>query len=202
MEHIIENKFAPVDVDTEKEGLGAFALYMNLKEAELAVGALERNGFSQSDISMLAPQKSGSHDFVYHQPPSLLMGALIGAIVGLVILGSVGFLFGLREVALTSPGLGPESTLMTTVVFSLMGVVLGAACGVLVGIGSPKSAAKRYGFYLKEGGIVLVVHLKDAAEKLLVGRILEKTRGQDINVLEEAQIWSTIIPEKKRLVYH
>ena len=135
METIIENKFAPVDVDA-KDGLGAFALYLNRKEAEMAVNALERNGFSHSDISMLAPQKSGHHDFVYHQPPSLLQGALLGALVGLVLLGSMGFLFGSREVTMNAPGLGPESTLMTTLVFSMMGVILGAACGVLVGIGS------------------------------------------------------------------
>lgn len=204
METMIHNTFAPVDLENQKEGLGAFALYLTHKEAELAVNALERNGFSPGDISLLAPQRSGSHDFVYHQPPSFLMGAAIGGLLGLILLGFVGFLFGSREVVNMS-GISPfqvKSPLMLTLVFSLIGLALGSVCGVLVGIGSPKSAAKRYGFYLKEGGIVLVVHLKNAAEKLLVGRIFEKTKGQDINVLEESKIWSTIIPEKNRLVFH
>lgn len=204
MDQTIENTYSPVDVNADREGLGAFALYLERKEAELAVSALQRNGFSAADISLLAPQRSGSHDFVYHQPPSLLKGALIGGPVGLFLAGFVGFLFGSRQVS-TAGGFDPlhaQSPVLTVIVFSLIGLVAGVAFGILAGIGSPKSAAKRYGFYLKEGGIVLVVHLKNAAEKALVGRILEKTKGQDISVLEESKIWSTIIPEKNRLIFH
>ena len=204
MDQTIENTYSPVDVNADREGLGAFALYLERNEAELAVSALQRNGFSAADISLLAPQRSGSHDFVYHQPPSLLKGALIGGFVGLFLAGFVGFLFGSRQVS-TAGGFDPlhaQSPVLTVIVFSLIGLVAGVAFGILAGIGSPKSAAKRYGFYLKEGGIVLVVHLKNAAEKALVGRILEKTKGQDISVLEESKIWSTIIPEKNRLIFH
>ena len=204
MDQTIENTYSPVDVNADREGLGAFALYLERNEAERAVSALQRNGFSAADISLLAPQRSGSHDFVYHQPPSLLKGALIGGFVGLFLAGFVGFLFGSRQVS-TAGGFDPlhaQSPVLTVIVFSLIGLVAGVAFGILAGIGSPKSAAKRYGFYLKEGGIVLVVHLKNAAEKALVGRILEKTKGQDISVLEESKIWSTIIPEKNRLIFH
>ena len=186
MDHLIENSYAPVDIESEKEGVAAFALFVNRKEADLAVAALQRNGYAPADISLLAPQQSGHHDFVYHQPPSLLMGSSIGGLFGLMLLGFAGLLFGQT---------------MTALVFSLIGLIVGAGIGVLVGIGTPKSAAKRYGFYLKEGGIVLVVHLKNESEKDSVHRILEKTRGQDINVLDESKIWSTIIPEKKRLVF-
>ena len=204
MDHTIENSYSPVDIDADREGLGAFALYLEKKEAELAVSALQKNGFAASDISLLAPQRSGSHDFAYQLPSSLLMGAGIGGVVGLLLAGFVGYLFSSREV-ITAGAFDPlhgSSPLMTVLVFSLIGLVAGVAFGLLAGIGSPKSAAKRYGFYLKEGGIVLVVHLKNAAEKALVGKILRRTKGQDISVLEESKIWSTIIPEKNRLVFH
>lgn len=204
MDQTIENHYSRIDVDENRDGLGAFALFLERKEADLAVSALQRNGFAGEDISLLAPQRSGTHDFVYHQPQSLLRGALIGGVVGLFLAGFLGFLFSSRQV-ITSGAFDPlhaQSPLLTAVVFALIGTVTGVAFGLLAGIGSTKSAAKRYGFYLKEGGIVLVVHLKNAEERSLAERVLDKTKGQDISVLEESKIWSTIIPEKNRLVFH
>jgi hypothetical protein len=205
---LIENSFAPINPDAtpknEDENFGMFALYLQRNDADLAVRLLERNGFKPEDISLLAPQKNGARNFVYNQKNSLIQGAVIGGFIGAVLLGLAGLFFGAKGMFTTPPGFSSFGTGFSPVsaaVSASIGLVLGAASGVLVGIGSPKSAAKRYGFYLKEGGIVLVVHLKDEGERLLVSRILEKTRGQDINILDQSKIWSIIIPEKKKLVY-
>lgn len=209
---IIENLFAPIKMDLFQEGeesFGMFALYLKKEEASVAVRLLERNGFKSDDISLLAPVQNGPRNFVYDQANSLFRGAVIGAVVGAVTLGLIGLFIG-------SSGLLPSTVVLGThlkaiegdfspvaaAVLAGIGLVLGAAAGVLVGIGSPKSAARRYGFYLKEGGIVLVVHLRKESDRLLVSRILEQTRGQDINILDESKIWSTIIPEKRKLVYN
>jgi hypothetical protein len=205
MEYLIENSFAPVNLDSSNKSIGTFALYTNRKDADLAVTALTHNGFEPSDISLLAPNKSGSRDFVYRQSSSVSQGAFIGAALGFILLGVLGFLFGTQDLAQGSTGVNIQgwhvSSALTTLAGALVGLIYGAVCGALVGAGSPKSAAKRYGFYLKEGGIVLVAHLKNEADSLVASSILEKTQGQDINILDESQIWSTIIPEKKRLVF-
>jgi len=204
---VIENSFAPINPDAkseEDENFGMFALYLKRNDADLAIRLLERNGFKPEDISLLAPQRNGARNFVYDQKYSLIQGAVIGAFIGAVLLGLAGLFFGAKGLFTTNPGynnFGVGFAPITAAVAASIGLVLGAASGVLVGIGSPKSAAKRYGFYLKEGGIVLVVHLKDQADQLVVSRILEKTRGQDINILDQSKIWSIIIPEKKKLVY-
>ena len=200
----IENTFAPIDPESTKESLGMFALYLQKTEAETAARSLEQNGFLPEDISLLAPVKSGGRNFVYNQSYSLIQGAVVGAAIGAITLGFVGLFFGSNGLARTAANFnqyGMQFSPVSAFVSALIGVVLGAAAGVLVGIGSPKSAAKRYGLYIKEGGIDLVVHLKKETDRLIVSRILEKTRGQEINILEESKIWSTIIPEKQKLVY-
>lgn len=183
--------------------LGIFALYTNRKEAESAITALSRNGFTKDDVSMLAPSRTGGHrDFVYRQRTHVADGALIGAFIGMVLLGTAAFLIDPKALLFTDVSSSDFIGLGTTAIGAMYGIftglILGGACGALVGIGSPFSAARRYGFYLKEGGIVLVVHLRNLARRESASRILEKTNGQDINVLDEAEIWSTIIPEKTK----
>ena len=201
----IENKFAPIYPQNTKKILGMFALYIQKIEAENAAKSLEQNGFSLEDISLLAPLKSGKKNFVYNQSYSLIQGALIGATVGAIAFGLLGLFLGANGLATPTHNVNPiafEFSPVSAFAAAMIGVVLGAAAGVLVGIGSPKSAAKRYGYYLKEGGIVLVVHLKKETDRLIANRILERTRGQDINILDESKIWSTIIPEEKKLIYN
>ncbi len=187
MDDTIENTFAPVFTEKENESLGLFALYTTRVEAENAVKTLEQSGFLNDTVSLLAPSRSGHHDFIYRQSSSLLQGAAIGAVSGAVLL-ALGSVF-------------VQGTMWSAFIGGLVGLVFGAAAGALAGIGSPKSAAKRYGFYLKEGGIVLVIHLQRAADREKIERILEQTKGQDITLLDESKIWSTIIPEKKKLLF-
>ncbi len=199
----IGDTFKPSTDLENPESLGIFALYTKRKDADMALKALERNGFAHEDVSLLAPERSGHRDFVYHQQYSLLPGAIIGAVLGVIILGTVGVFIGDQQFV-TDPYsasyLISSSVLFRTIFLGGLGLFIGAAAGALAGIGTPKSAAKRYGFYLKEGGIVVVVHLKKQIDDILIKRILEKTNGQDISTLEESKIWSTIIPEKRKLL--
>ena len=183
-----------------KINLSAFGLYTNSQEIEKAIDRLEKNGFARDDISMLAPERSGRHDFVYEQETSLKEGALIGAVAGILILGFAGFLWGMSGRAGMTDAMLPF-WLISTSAGALLGLLFGAAAGTLIGIGTPKSVAKRYGFYLKEGGTVLTVHLKNKDERKRARQILQTTNAQDISVLKDSKIWSTIVPEKKKLVY-
>ncbi len=181
--------------------LAAFGLYINKKEAEWAIGRLEKNGFPREDISMLAPQRFGKRDFVYEQKTSIQDGAVIGSVVGFLILGFAGFLWGMSGRSVMTENIVPF-WFVSTGVGCMIGLLFGAAAGALVGIGTPQSAAKRYGFYLKEGGIVLSVHLKNETDRKLASQILQTTHAQDISELKETEIWSKIIPEKKKLIYN
>ena len=163
-----------------EKNLAIFGLYTHKKEAEWAISRLEKNGFPREDISMLAPQPSGHRNFVYDQKTCVQEGALIGSVVGFFILGLVGLLWGLRFPMDVKENIVPF-WLVSAGTGCIMGILFGAAAGALVGIGTPKSAAKRYGFYLKEGGIILSVHLKNETDRQLASQILETTHGQDIS---------------------
>lgn len=175
-----------------------FAMYMNRSDAERAVKSLRTNDFKAEDISLLTPEQAGEKDFVYHQQQNVLFGASIGAIIGFFLLGTVGIYIGANN----PEQLGVNSWIMSTVLGSLIGLASGAACGALVGIGATQSAGKRYGLYLKEGGIVLAVKVNNEEERLLAVQLLEKNRGQDINVLRETDVWDKILTENKKLVEH
>lgn len=189
--------------EAEKE-MSVFALYTNQTDVEVARITLIENGILSEDISMLAPTRGGGHDFVYRQHTQLFQGAVIGAILGFIAGGSAGFFVDMQALFFVDTALPPlliEPYLpMSNVLWSaFIGLLLGACCGALVGIGTTASAARRYAFYLTEGGIILVVRLKNLAHQKIVSSILEKNQGQDINTLKEQKIWSTIIPEKRRL---
>lgn len=182
----------------QQKKFSIFAMFLSRKNVRNAIKSLKNHGYLLKDISLLTPEKHANHDFVYQQDTSIKSGALVGAVTGFFILGIIGFIMGLKDPA----HLGTASRIIYTVLGMLIGLVFGAASGALVGIGTPKSAAKRYNFYLKEGGIVLMLHLKNEDDGIEANVILEKAGGQDLVVLEESQIWSTIMPENKRLTFH
>jgi hypothetical protein len=166
----------------------AFGLYTNSQEAEKAIEGLEKNGFARDNISRLAPERSGHHNFVYEQETSLKEGALIGAVAGILILGFAGFLWGMSGRAGMTDTMLPF-WLISTSAGILLGLLFGTAAGALIGIGMPQTVAKRYGFYLKEGGTVLTVHLKNKDERKRARQILQTTNAQDISFLKDAKIW-------------
>lgn len=186
--------------DTEKNEKAAFGLYITRREADWAVRRLEKNGFNREDISILAPQAYGHRNFVYEQRTNIREGALIGALAGFFILGLVGFIWGFGDRRVTENLL--PFWFLTTGLGCFLGLLFGAASGALAGIGMPKSAAKRYGFYLKEGGIILSVQVRNEKDRARVNQILESTRAQDIAELKESEIWRTIVPEKKKLIFN
>ena len=181
-----------------KKEFAIFAMFLNRKKAKAAVKDLVFHGFLKKDIFMLSPDKKGNRDFVYNQNTGIKLGIQVGAIIGFFLMGLVGFIIGAKNPF----HLGFSSWIVDLVFGSIFGLIFGAVAGALVGIGTPMPAIKRYGFYLKEGGIVVMVHLKNEEDSVEAHSVLEKAGGQDISVLEESQIWSTINPSNKKFTFH
>lgn len=186
-------------------------LYLTRKKALKAKESLMQFGFPARDVSVLSPNKTrhGHRDFVYGQRTNIISGAVLGGTIGLFVLGTLAFLASLNNPSLIVPN--PEQTagamnfnvgwLLTTLIGLFVGLLLGAACGALVGIGTPKSAGKRYGFYLTEGGYVLTVHIDNTEQEKLAMNVLESTGAEDVSILRESEVWETVIPEKRKLLY-
>jgi len=175
-----------------------FAMFVNRGEAEAARNSLKKNDFADEDIALLMPNTSGKRDFVYNQSTSIKFGASIGAVFGFFLLGFVGLYMGWSH----PEEMGMSSWIVSVVVASFIGLVFGTAIGALVGIGTPRTAGKRYGFYLNEGGIILRVHVDNKDESHLALSLMEKHRGQDISILPDSEVWSKILPEKRKLAFY
>lgn len=186
-------------------------LYLTRRKALKAKDSLIQFGFPTRDVAVLSPNKTrhGHRDFVYGQRTNIISGAVLGGTIGLFVLGTLAFLTSLNNPSLIVPTVEQTAGvvnfnagwLLTTMIGLFVGLLLGAACGALVGIGTPKSAGKRYGFYLTEGGYVLTVHIDNVEQERLAMNILESTGAEDISIMKESEVWETVIPEKRKLLY-
>ncbi|GGF92511.1 general stress protein [Paenibacillus abyssi] len=145
-------------MEHEKKIIGVFHTE---QEAVDAIEGLKRQGYNTEDISVIAKDKE---DVSYVEdatgtkaPQGLATGATAGGVLGGMtgLLASVG--------ALAIPAIGPILA-AGPIVATLTGVAVGAGAGGLVGgligVGIPEDEAKRYGDYVNEGRILVMVDPK------------------------------------------
>jgi len=81
-----------------------FGIYRTVSQAEQTVDRLLAAGFSNNDISVLFPDKTGTRDFAHEQHTKAPEGATAGAGAGAVLGGALGWMVGIGSLAI--PGLG------------------------------------------------------------------------------------------------
>lgn len=181
--------------------MSACGMFANRKSAQQAIDLLKQQGFKMSDISILARKKDGPHNFVHGQKTKIRDGAIIGALIGFLLLGFIGFILSYYNMTMAEstngiPGQSQFSSrllLLDTVLGLSLGAMIGAACGALTGIGIPNSISKRYKFYLNQGGLLLIVHEKSREDYETIVGILKKTGAQDIGEMYDAEVWELAI---------
>src|SRR5690606_640014 len=113
------------------------------------------------DISALFPDKRGTHDFAIEHHTKAPEGALTGVGVGGVIGGALGALAGLGALAI--PGIGPliaAGPILAALSTAAAGATVGGVAGALIGLGIPEFEARQYQGKLKDGNILLSVHVE------------------------------------------
>jgi uncharacterized membrane protein len=162
----------------------AFGVYRSPQEAKTGVNALKRVGFRPSDISVVFPKNTNGQDLAYRQINLVKEGLVIGASLGLVILG-------LMTLMVTG-------SLSFSLMGALLGAIFGAACGVLVGIGTTEPISKRYAHYVKGGGVLVSIHSENLDEAGKAKSVLEQTGAQDVSTHNEQDVWKTLKAEEKK----
>ena len=150
-------------------------------QAETIVDRLKASGFSNDDISVLLPDKSGSKDFAHENNTKAPEGAVAGASAGGTVGGVLGLLAGIGALAI--PGLGPfiaAGPIMAALSGAAAGAAVGGLAGGLIGMGVPEIEAKKYQGKVKNGNILLAVHVDDGDEQKRAKNILEKGAATDI----------------------
>src|SRR5580700_4496472 len=166
-----------------------FCITANRGQAEQIVDQLRHEGFSQNDISALFPDKETSRDFAHEKNTKAPEGAAAGAGTGGVLGGALGWLAGVGALAI--PGVGPLIA-AGPILAALSGVAVGAAvggvAGALIGMGIPEYEAKRYEGKIKEGNILISVHVEGSDEAVRVMEIFEAADARDIATSGESSV--------------
>jgi hypothetical protein len=158
-------------------------------QASLIVDRLKEDGFSNNDISVLFPDKTGTRDFAVEKGTKAPEGAATGAGTGAVLGGTLGWLAGIGALAI--PGVGPfvaAGPIAAALSGAAVGGAVGGIAGALVGLGIPEYEAKRYEGKIKEGGILISVHTDDSDEVKRAKEIFEQAQAQDISVAGEKNV--------------
>lgn len=185
-----------------KDNKALFAIYRSMNEVRIVMNSLKRFGFAEKDLAVLRPLHDGPKDFsqLQFQNNQLRNGAIAGGILGVITTGLF-YIFATNGVSpFTIFSQFSMSGGILTVLFSiLLGSLIGAGVGVLVGIGTPDPTGKRYGQYLQSGGFLVSVHTNNDEETSHARSILETTGGQDIHVAPRRQTWHSAIMENIKL---
>jgi hypothetical protein len=166
-----------------------FCIATSENQAVQIVDRLKSEGFSNNDISVLFPDKTGARDFAVEKGTKAPEGAATGAGTGAVLGGALGWLAGIGALAI--PGVGPfvaAGPIAAALSGAAVGGAVGGIAGTLIGMGIPEFEAKRYEGKIKEGGILISVHTDDHEEVKLAKRIFEEYHAQDIASAGEAGV--------------
>lgn len=158
-----------------------FGIFKDQISLNHAVDMLRSQNFRNSDISVLMQTKEKTRDFAFKQNTKAPEGATMGAIAGVLAGGTLGWLVG--SGALSIPGLGAfvaAGPVMSTIAGAGAGGTIGGITGGLIGLGIPEYEATRFEGFVKEGGILISVHVDDDKWESKAKEILDENGAKNI----------------------
>jgi hypothetical protein len=150
---------------------------------------LRAAGFTESDISILAPDRGGLRDMGHQDSTKAPEGAAAGAGTGALLGGALGWLVGVGALAI--PGVGPliaAGPILAALSGAAIGTAAGGMTGALVGLGIPEYEAQAYEGKLRQGSILLATHVENSEEAGTVRTIYSEEKGESISTGSEAAV--------------
>lgn len=166
-----------------------FGIAKTESQAISIANQLKNVGFSENDISVLFPDKSGSRDFAHEQHTKAPEGAATGAGTGAALGGALGWLVGIGALAI--PGVGPfiaAGPIMAALAGAGAGAAAGGLTGALIGLGIPELEAKQYEGKIRSGNILISVHTEDGKEVTRAKEIFKAAGVEDISYTGESAV--------------
>jgi hypothetical protein len=138
-------------------------VFSTQQQAQLAVNALRRAGYADTEIGVVSPESSSSTGTVRKDGDTK---ADEGAVTGVAAGAGLGALWGLGILAGIVPGIGPAiagGTLAALLSSAAAGAAVAGVTGALVGLGIPDKDAKYYEGEYRSGRTIVTVHGPRAA---------------------------------------
>ena len=168
-------------METNKGNKSVCGIFNTRESVDQAVSNLKAADFRNQDISVLMPSKEGTKDFAHQKDTKAPEGATAGATSGAVLGGGLGWLVGIGALAI--PGIGPfvaAGPIMAALAGAGVGGAVGGLTGAIIGMGIPEYEAKRFEGIVKDGGILLSVHVDDSKWQEKAKEILKNSGAKDI----------------------
>ena len=166
-----------------------FCIATSETQASQIVGRLKDSGFSNSEISILFPDKRGGKDLGHEKHTKAPEGAAVGAGSGALLGGALGWLAGIGALAI--PGVGPfiaAGPIMAALGGAAVVGTAGGVTGALVGLGAPEYESKQFEGKLREGNILLSVHSENSDRLARAKQIFKDLNAQDVGKAAEAGV--------------
>jgi hypothetical protein len=166
-----------------------YCIARSREQAETIVDGLKSAGFLNSEISVLLPDKSGTHDFAHEKNTKLPEGAATGGVAGMGAGAILGWLAGIGTLAI--PGVGPfiaAGPIMAALGGAAVGGAAGGVIGALVGMGIPEYEAKLYDGKIRGGNALISVHTDNSDQVKTAKEIYKRAAAEDINSTSEASV--------------
>jgi hypothetical protein len=163
-----------------------------LEQTEAIVADLRRAGFGNQEISALLPDLRSTRDFAYEHGTKAPEGATTGGVAGLGLGAALGWLAGIG--ALSIPGIGPfiaAGPIMAALSGAALGTTAGGIIGALVGMGIPEFEARRFDGKIRQGGMLVSVHVENPNQRNAARDIFQQHNADDIATGTEAHAAST-----------
>ena len=163
-----------------------YGIFNDQQSLDRAVNVLKLQNFRNSDISVLMQSQQGTKDFAFEKHTKAPEGATTGAATGAVAGGIFGWLVGAGALAI--PGLGPfiaAGPIMAAIAGAGVGGTVGGVAGGLIGLGIPEFEAQRYEGFVKDGGILISIHVDDSKWEVKAREILEENGAVNIATSSE-----------------
>jgi uncharacterized membrane protein len=151
----------------ERERRKISKLFRDRESAERAYQSLRERGYSDDDVNVLMSDETRKKHFGDSDLGNkALQGAGVGALAGGMLGVTLGALAALgTTIVLPGFGLVIAGPIAAALAGGAAGAATGSLIGALVGYGIPEERAKEYEEGIREGGIVLIVSPRDAADE-------------------------------------
>ena len=178
-----------------------FGIYETEIAISSAIDRLKVAGFQLSDVSVLIPGKDTAQELALEKRSKAPEGVVFGIVSGIIIGNFLGILAADGTILKNVGNLGymafvTAGSRQSMFELAILGALAFGAIGGLIGWSRPEYEAKRYESHVKNGGVLLSVHVDDTLKKRQAKNILKDTGAYGVGAEREkpVKVLKTIPP--------